>query len=156
VPLLNRRWALFDVSDVEGFVHATIRAGKVELSYHEHEDLAAYLLAECWLLSQSFQPELGVFFSRFAAPRLRNKAVDWVRSTRGRTRWKFSGGRVHERRRPEFVSLDGQRDDRLDRALASRAGDPQADWDEDLRWLLDSRDRERARDFDTLGLETNE
>lgn len=113
-------------------------------------DLAAYLIAECWLLATSFEPERGVYFSRFAAPRLRNKTIDWIRKHRKRTRWVFGDGRVYERKLPEFVCLD----DSLAEALPALTGDPAADRDEGLGWLLDERDSHAARDYRLLGLET--
>jgi hypothetical protein len=93
----------------------------------------------------------GVYFSRYLRARLRNKAVDWVRKHRKRTRWVFGDGRVYERKLPEFVSLD----DPLAETLPAFAGDPAADRDTGIAWLLDERDRERTRDYEVLGLEAS-
>jgi hypothetical protein len=119
------------------------------LSHHEAEDLHAYLVASAWEISLRFEPGRGVYFSRYAAPRLRNKSVDCIRKERGRTRWVFSGGRVHERKRPEFVPLDAEL---VDTVLAG-TGDPEDGDDPDCARLVADRDSRRARDLKCLGLE---
>jgi DNA-directed RNA polymerase specialized sigma24 family protein len=140
---------LFDVRDTEAFCWRIVRSSNLELSYHEAEDLCAYLVACAWEFSLRYEPKRGVFFTRYLQPRLRNKTIDWVRKERGRTRWVFTGGRVHERQRPELVSLDHELVD----TLPARTGDPANGGDPDFGRLVAERDRRRAGDLERLGLE---
>jgi hypothetical protein len=142
--------ALHDVADAERFCAFIVTQSRLELSYHDREDLHAWLLSECWLLSLRFEPG-GISFSTFAGNTLRRRAIDWQRSHFGRRTWRFKD-RVYERPKVELVSLDATEEDRLERALTVQAGDPEADSDPAFGGLLSDGDRQRARDLDALGL----
>jgi len=141
---------LWDIDDAERFVAAIVSRSGFSLSFHDREDLEQHLLVEAWRLSLVYTAG-GISFSTFAGNTLRHRVVDWERARHGRTVWKFRD-RVHIRPRPELVPLDSERD-RVEQALAERAGDREADRDADYRRLLAERDRTRTRDLDTLGLE---
>jgi hypothetical protein len=144
---------LFDVEDAFGWCGRFLD-DTVELSYHQREDLHAYLVSECWRISLEFDPDRGVYFSTFAAGILKRRRVDWLRKERGRTRWRFRGG-IYERKLPSFTSLDadGPERDRLDAALGAGGGDPTPGRDPALARLLDDGGRRQARDYELLGLE---
>lgn len=143
------RLALQDVDDAQRFVCAIVTRSGLSLSWSEREDLEQYLLVEAWRLSLRYQPG-GISFSTFAGNTLKLRIVDWQRDRYGRSRWQFRDGRVHERERPQLVSLDDERFDL--EPLAAWSGDPAADRDETLGRLLADRDRKRAQDIATLGL----
>jgi DNA-directed RNA polymerase specialized sigma24 family protein len=146
---------LFDVHDTEAFCWHIVRSSDLKLTYHEAEDLCAFLVSSAWEISLRFEPGRGVQFSRYARTRLRNKTTDWLRKERGRTKWTFSGGRVYERKLPSFVSFDTDisEGDQLDATLGTRTGDPTSDRDPALARILDDGDRRKARDYELLGLE---
>ncbi len=124
-----------------------------QLEWHRHDDAIAFLVALCWQLSLQFDSSRGQAFSTFAYRILRLRVVDWFRQTDGRTRWQ-SGEHVYERERPELVSFERDPGDGgLAATLAARSGDPTADWSPDLAGILEEGNRDRARDFATLGLE---
>ena len=145
---------LFDVEDTFGFCRRFLDDAGTELSYHQREDLHAYLVSECWRISLEFDPDRGVYFSAFATGVLKRRRVDWLRKERGRTRWSFRG-RIHERKLPSFTSLDadGPERNRLGAALGAWGGDPAAGRDPELARLLDDGGRRQARDYELLGLE---
>jgi DNA-directed RNA polymerase specialized sigma24 family protein len=111
------RLALFDVHDAERFVAAIAAKSNLRLSHHDAEDLRQHLLVECWKLSTVEPQPWRSSFSGWVTPILRRKVVDWHRQRFGRTRWQFSGGRVHERQLPQFVSFDGPNVDQLGAAV---------------------------------------
>ena len=121
---------LHDVDDAERFTRAIVTRSGLTLSFHDREDLGAYLVETCWELSLRYQAG-GPSFSTYAGTILRRRAVDWVRQRDGRTIWKFKH-RIHERPRREFVSLDGPARGGLVETLAERDGDREADRDEAL------------------------
>jgi DNA-directed RNA polymerase specialized sigma24 family protein len=145
--------ALWDIRDAEAFAAAIARehSGHNALSHHDEEDLRAYLLATCWELSVSYKPG-SVSFSSWAGTTPRRRVVDHKRQRDGRTTWKFGNGRVYERPRPQFVSLD---DAGLDEAVAAEPRDSPTDWLADDGGLLADRDRTRAADLVALGLEVS-
>jgi DNA-directed RNA polymerase specialized sigma24 family protein len=140
---------LFDVRDTEAFCWRIVRSSNPDLNHHDAEDLCAFLVASAWEISLTFDPSKGVWFSRYARTRLRNKTVDWVRKEKGRTKWTFSGGRVYERKRPQFVSFD----DELVSSLRALGSDPEDGGDPDFRRPVSERSRRRSRDLECLGLE---
>jgi DNA-directed RNA polymerase specialized sigma24 family protein len=141
---------LHDIDDAERFVEAIVSRSGFSLSFHDAEDLGEYLLVECWQLSLRYQAG-GISFSTWAGNTLRRRSVDWIRQQNGRTIWKFSGGRVHERARREFVSFDDDSErDRLVEAFGTGAGDSETGGNEAVGRLLDDRDRERDRDWARL------
>lgn len=143
---------LHDVQDASALCWRAVENARLELTWHEREDLHGYLLVACWELSLQYDPERRrVAFSTFATHRLRWAAVDWVRKTKGRTRWQFSNGRVHERRRPEFVPLDHPDLDRVG-GVNGRGGldDGASRLSVELR-ALDARSRRAGREDAWLG-----
>jgi DNA-directed RNA polymerase specialized sigma24 family protein len=148
VTLLSRPWPLWDIDDIEAYSRDVVAPLCGELSYHEREDLVTFCIETAWQFSLEFRPELGVHFTRFLRPRLRNKAVDEIRRVKKRTTWKFKG-RVHQRKLPQFVALD----DSLAETLPALAGDPAADRDPDFERLLHEGARRRDEDFYVLDLE---
>ncbi len=149
---LSAPLAVHDVRDLGRLVTSVISSSRVDLTWTEREDLDAYLLATAWELSTRYEPGGSVSFSTWATTTLKLRTIDFVRKERGRTRWAFAGGRVHERERPTFVSLDAEHGDRLDAALAARGGDPADDCDPDLAGVLADGDRTRAGDLAALGI----
>lgn len=154
MSLLPRPWALLDVDDVEGLLALVVDRSPHarELRQHERDDLVAWLLGEAWILSQQYRPGPRGF-SSYLYVSAQRRVVDHVRRTRGRTRWSWSDGRVYERPRPQFVSLDADVD-LLGDALAENGGNAAADRDAARRWLESQRDRHRARDLAQLGADT--
>jgi hypothetical protein len=153
VSLLNSQFSLLDIRDVESFTGRIVERSNLHLDHSDREDLHAFLVAECWLLSTRYSPG-GISFSSLAGATLRLRVVDWQRQRFGRTRWTFKNGREHVRERPKRVSLDADDSlrDRLDESVAARSGDPSADSRTDLEWLLEGGDREAARDIAAMGL----
>jgi DNA-directed RNA polymerase specialized sigma24 family protein len=144
--------ALWDVDDAAAFCSAIVTRSGLQLSWADREDLEQQLLVT-WELSLKFEPGQGsVGFSSYAGTILRHRTSDWVRQRKGRTIWKFKGGRVHERKLPSFVSIDDQLDaDPVGNALGSDGGDAPTDWLTDDGGLYRDRDSLRARDLETLG-----
>ena len=152
--------ALWDVDDTAAFCAAIVNRSGLPLSWSDREELQQHLFTICWELSlryDSGNPRYPPRFSVYATNLLRLRIVDWQRAKFGRSRWTNPNGHagtVYERPRPEFVSFDDAKArGRLDETLAERNGDSEADRDEALGGLLAERDREAARDYDTLGLE---
>jgi hypothetical protein len=140
---------LHDVDDGVRFAGAIANRSRLELSYHDAEDLRQYLVTELWLLSTRYDPAVSsISFSTWAGTTLRLRVVDWQRQRFGRTKWSFAG-RTYERPRPNLVPLDA----RLDDALGAGAGDPADGGDLGLARVLDGGDRQRLRDLETLGLD---
>jgi hypothetical protein len=136
-----------------GFVWEIVHRSRLELNHQDREELAAFLVAECWHLSVRYRRGTGstTSFAGWATTTLRLRVVDWRRARFGRTRWQFSG-RAHEREQPQLVSLDDPDHDQFRAALGTRAGDPAADRSPDLARLLGTGGGARARDLKTLGL----
>ena len=116
--VLNETLALHDVQDVERFANRIAHdALGASLRAHERDDLIAYLVAELWRASLSYDSARASSFSTHAYQLGRRRVIDWLRQERGRTRWKFSSGQ-HERERPDILSLDAPDGDQLAGPLA--------------------------------------
>jgi hypothetical protein len=139
---------LHDVDDGVRFAGAIAARSRLNLSYHDAEDLRQYLVTELWLLSTRYDPAVSsVSFSAWAGTTLKLRVVDWQRQRFGRTKWQFAG-HTYERPRPRLVPLDA----RLDDALGSGTGDPADSGDLGFTGVFDGGDRQRVRDLETLGL----
>ena len=152
MPLLNQRWSVHDVSDVEALLARALTRSRYanELRADERDDLVTYLFEFAWKLSQKFDPGRGSF-ATFLFSCSGRAIADYHRS-RYRTKWVFRD-RVYERPRPELVSLDDLIDrDLLGGSLGTGPGAPADGWSPDLGRLLGARDSSRARDANTLGL----
>src|SRR5215208_5954027 len=70
VPLLNQRWSLHEVDDVEALlIRAVSRSRYADgLRPDERDDLVTYLFEFAWKLSQKFDPERGSLPSSSTAP----------------------------------------------------------------------------------------
>jgi DNA-directed RNA polymerase specialized sigma24 family protein len=144
--MLSSTLTLHDVRDVESLCARVVERSGVELRSHERDDLMAYLVSECWVLSRRYEAG-GIKFSTWATTTLKLRAIDWVRKERGRTRWQFTG-RVHERKQPALLSLDNP-DAGLAETIPARSGDPALDEDFEFRWMLD----QLAKEAEAMGVE---
>ena len=148
--MLYGKLSLLGIDDVDGFCFRLVQRSGLELSRTDFDDLHAWLIEECWILSLRFEPG-PASFSSYAGARLRLRVVDWKRQQQGgRTVWRFKD-RVHTRTPPVVVSLDGPDGDSLGPSLATDAGDLAPDRDETRRRLHVERVRYRDRDFSELG-----
>lgn len=102
--MLTGKLALHDVRDAEALAASVVATSGLPLSFHDHEDLVAYLVATAWELSTRYEPGPRSF-SAWCTATLKLRTIDWYRSRRGRTVWKFAGT-TYERERPDIVSLD--------------------------------------------------
>ncbi|HXI67494.1 MAG TPA: hypothetical protein VNH41_06120 [Steroidobacteraceae bacterium] len=99
---------MHDVADAEGLCARIIQRSSLTLSFHEHEDLLAFLVETAWELSLSYEPGDLSFppnFSTYANTILSRRCFDWKRGHSGRTTWRFAD-RVYERKIPELFSFD--------------------------------------------------
>jgi hypothetical protein len=153
--LLSRPWTLLDIDDAEKFVGVVVRRSGFTLSYHDEEDLTAYLLETVWSLSERYDGSQGSRFSAWARFTLQRRTIDWYRARFGRTVFKFADRVNKQPARPRPLSLDiiNPDHDQLGDALTAGAGDRTPDWDSDLGGLFADRDRARVQDFTLLGLE---
>lgn len=135
---------LHDIDDAERFVSAIAGRSGLTLSWDDRADLEQYLLVECWQLSLRYDGAQGSRFSSYARNLLQRRTVDWIRKRNGRTRWQFANGRVHERKRPELVSLDNSELDQLGSSQPDGALDDATDRQAFERGLHDSRSRPPA------------
>jgi DNA-directed RNA polymerase specialized sigma24 family protein len=104
--VLNQRFPLHDIRDVEAFCEGAISRSRItEFGYLDHDDLLSELIAFCWQLSERYDKSRASF-SSFAGTCLYNFIIEWKRSD-FRTRWTFGDGRVYERTKPVFVEYDG-------------------------------------------------
>jgi RNA polymerase sigma factor (sigma-70 family) len=157
--VLGSTYSLHDVEDVEEFCGHIARLfysrTEIRLTHSEHDDLVAYLIAECWKLSERYNPTSPYArFRSYAHSLLSRRCIDWMRSHRGRSRWQWKD-HSYERKRPQLISLDAvvSYDDHartLGEFVADRTGDPAAGGDSDLAWLFAQGNRERNRDFRVL------
>lgn len=145
--MLSGNLSLHDIRDVEAFCAEII--GRFNLSHHEREDLLAYLVEECWILSRQHRPGPYSFASR-ASHILRRRVADLERQ-RFRTRWVFAD-RVYERPRPEFVPLD----DRPELADHTQSVDASPYSDAFARRLLRERSSQPARGDRSVGAAKDE
>jgi hypothetical protein len=149
--LLSRPWSLFDVRDVEALCAQVVQRSGLTLSYHEREDLLAYLLAVAWETSTRFEPG-RIRFSIFVTRTLRFRTVDWVRTYRGRSKWAFKDS-TYERPRVQLVSLDAPDSNEhqlVDTLAGSGLDDDERRLSDELR-ALRKRSRRPGRRDDWLG-----
>ena len=152
--LLATRYELFDLPDVEALCARAARTWttktEARLSPEDMESLVAYLIAAVWRMSLTYDPARSSSFKAIVIGRLSNRATDWFRKHRGRTRWQFSG-HTYERELPIPVSLDaaaGERGDPLGASIGSSDGDPEAGALADpCGGLLNDRDSEADWDL---------
>jgi DNA-directed RNA polymerase specialized sigma24 family protein len=154
MALLSRPLRIFDIDDAEAYCAKIVYTSRLGLQPHDdYDDLLAHCLGACWEISLRYDPSRGKF-SSFAYGPVYFAAVNWVRKRKGRTRWQFSGGRVHERKQPQLLSLDDEHS-RLGEVESLRNGDRAPDRDESLAWLFDAGNRGTAADLELLGLEAS-
>jgi len=105
--LLRGKLTLHDVRDAEGLCARILERANLEQSYHDREDLLAFLIETAWELSLEFNADGGrnPSFSSYVTKVLRVRLIDWQRAGGKRTRWQFSD-RTYERQLPEFVPFD--------------------------------------------------
>jgi DNA-directed RNA polymerase specialized sigma24 family protein len=135
VVVLNAKWSLGDVDDVEAVVRAVLVAelGKrdVRLTDSAFDDALAHLLSEAWIAWNHFDPGRGLAFSTYLRQQLKLRHIDHIRKVRGRTRWSWSGDKTYEREaRPSDLSLDAKHGDdgsTLLESLAIGGSDSSAD-----------------------------
>jgi DNA-directed RNA polymerase specialized sigma24 family protein len=134
--VLNEKWSLGDVDDVEAVVRSVLLAelGKrdVRLTDSAFDDALAHLLSEAWIAWEKFDPGRGLAFSTYLRQQLKLRHIDHIRKVRGRTRWSWSGDKTYEREaRLSDLSLDaaapGSDAGRsLGETIAARSGDDAA------------------------------
>lgn len=152
--LLATRYELFDLDDVEALCARAARTWttktEARLSPQDMESLVAFLIAAVWRMSLTYDPARSSSFKAIVIGRLSNRATDWFRTHRGRTRWQFSG-HTYERELPQPVSLDAHTGDdgpELAESVGAVDRDLEASVGADLfGGLLDDRDGEA--DWDT-------
>jgi len=138
-----------DIADVEQFCNRIIHRSRLELSWHERDDLLAYLVETCWQLAEDFRPG-GIKFSTYAGTTLPRRVIDWTRTRYGRTRWTNPNGhhgQVYERDRQQSLSLD----DPLAATHLAQLVDATPPSCPDLRRILGERGSEPARRHITMG-----
>lgn len=97
--MLNGRFTLADVGDVEGFVHATIRKLNLVLTPDEWDELIADGLEIMLILHRDYRPGKGTF-SGYATSLLRGRLLDRhhqhhrgehikTRDSAGRAMWEY-------------------------------------------------------------------
>lgn len=115
--VLNSKFELHDVQDVEALATAIVLRYHPGLGFHDREDLTAFLIEEAWIASTRNRHNESFF--KYVTIVMRNRSYDWLRSRRGPTRWVFKT-HVHERKLPTFVEWTPE----LDETLSDGAGDP--------------------------------
>lgn len=108
--MLSAKLPLHDIQDVEAFVASIVERRNFDLSWHDQEDLLAFLVETCWELSRQRPAPWRDSFSGWVYPYLRQRTVDWQRQRNGRTKWQFKD-KTYERDIPVFVPLDDRPDD---------------------------------------------
>lgn len=144
--MLQGKLSLYEVEDVESLCARVIQHSGLELSFHDHELLLAFLVETAWEISLTYQPSTPPRFAIYLQGILRRRVVDWQRNRNGRTRWQFAD-RTYERPRPQFCSLD----DRLDEAEPGVSVDDEVHSRADLSRILGTGSSSTARTNDTLG-----
>jgi hypothetical protein len=139
--VLNGRYELLGIKDVEAFTARISEKTRSQLSYHDGLDLHAFLISECWELSLRYESGRQSF-STFAGTQLRWAVVEWQRRRFGRSRWVYKD-RVVERPRVELVSLaaDASERDRLESTIGDRGVEDGASGLPALLRLLEARGR---------------
>ena len=85
--MLNGTLSLHDVRDVEAFCAKVVHRSGLRLDTDQQNNLLAYLIGECWLLSERYDPGNGhtTSFAGWAAHDLRRRVIDWARAEYGRS-----------------------------------------------------------------------
>jgi hypothetical protein len=93
--VLSSKLSLHDVDDVERFAARVLdlQLGKwrAHLRADDRESAHAYLISECWLLSERYDPTRNTSFSKYAHNTLKLRLVDWYRAHYGDSRHGRSG-----------------------------------------------------------------
>jgi hypothetical protein len=152
--LLNARWSLFDIDDVELFCWAIVARSKLTLTDADREDLVVYLVETCWELSLRYNDQSPKGFSAGARAILAHRVVDWQRIRFGRTRAQFKD-RSYERPPVLLVSLDDPDHDHLGTSLAASGLDDGAHRLADELRSLKARGRRPGRRNGWVGDEAN-
>ena len=153
--MLRGRLELHGV-DVEKLAHRAVSAflagRRVHLQAADRDDLVAYVTAELWRASVTFDPERSSGFSTYGYRLAGARCVDWFRLRFGRTKWTFGDGTVYQRERRQPLSLDARtpEGDSLADDLAGRPGDGEEDRGAFVAGLEDRGDGTRDRDFALL------
>lgn len=108
--LLSGTLELGEIESAEAFcrrlLEDRLRAAGAYLNPTEFEDCLSYLIAECWVLWQRYDPRLGTkSFSTFAYRILWRRVASWYRQRFVDTRYQI---------KPNLVSLDDDDLDELD------------------------------------------
>ncbi len=111
--MLAQRLELHDIRDTEGFITSIVAAARLNLRYHDNEDLRAYLIEETWILSTRYQPG-GLRFSTWARNTLQRRIIDWQRRTNGDHRYP-SGRLPRPTPLPDHAPTQTHRDPLADR-----------------------------------------
>jgi hypothetical protein len=151
--LLASRYELFDIPDVEALCARAARGWttktEARLSPEDMESLTAFLIAAVWRMSERYDRERSSSFEAIVRNQIGNRCVDWLRTHRGRTRWRFSG-HTHTREIPQPVSLDAPAGDdgaELAESVGAVDVDPEAGLGADpFGGLLNDRDGEAPWD----------
>jgi RNA polymerase sigma factor (sigma-70 family) len=129
--LLNVVLTLHDIQDVEAFC-TRIAETRRQHNPHDHEDLTAYLIEECYFLSTRYQPG-GITFSTYARTTLTRRITDWLRQrhvdTRypSNTQWSFdSYERLNTEQGVHGSDTTRKQRNELNRALPQTHRDPAA------------------------------
>jgi Sigma-70 region 2 len=149
MSLLGRPWRLHNIDDVEQFCRKVLDSTNVP--HGEYEDTLAGLIADCWILSENYEPARTPSFSTFAYRRLRLRVIDATRR-RYRTRWAFAT-HVYERAAPQLLSLDADDSERRELGASITGGgvdDGEHRLADQLR-ALQSRSRRPGGRDDQLG-----
>jgi hypothetical protein len=130
VALLNGKYSLLGIEDVERFAGSAISRSKYvhRLNAEQRESLAVYVIEEVWRSSLRFDSERNADFATFAYVVASRSVIDWFRLEFGRTTWKFKT-HTYERKLPQLVSLDADNSerDRMEQPLGAGRGDPATD-----------------------------
>jgi hypothetical protein len=142
MPLLNGVLQLHDVQNVENFCRRAIQAEMRRLRMPglnptDHDEALAYVIAECWILSERYNPALTPSFSTYAYPKCRLRFINWLHTKLGRN---------PNRKPPHYLE-----DLRADQLVTARNDDPPGDRDADLVRLLRTGSRANADTIDELG-----
>lgn len=121
---------LHDVRDTEAVCHAVaLRAVKRwgwdgDTIERRYESLLTYLLEAAWFESRRYEQARGTFSTQLGSC-LPGRAIDWLRSEDGRSKWSQSDrGRVERSRRPASISLDQHQNSAAGLALVAIDADP--------------------------------
>ena len=152
--MLHGRLELHDVADVEKLARKVVdnwlRTHGAALQADDRNDFVAFLVAEIWRVSLIYEPR-GTSFATFAYRHSQLRAVDWMRSRFGRSRWQFADG-SYERDRTVPLSLDVAAADgsTLGESLAERPSDSTTDRPPAFDGLLEKRTHNRAQDLELI------